>query len=163
MIIIAFFLFLLILLMVILISGEKKRKNKKDAFVKIDIDNMSGYEFEQFCANVLRQNGFENVNVTKTSGDQGVDIIAVRDGIRCAIQCKRYSQNVGNRAVQEVIAGMQYYNCYIGIVMTNSYFTKSARELADKAEIILWDRNFFSRSFFYSNSIYFKESAYFLL
>ena len=108
----------------------------------INIDNMSGHEFEMFCAKVLQMNGFYDINVTKASGDQGVDVIALKDGIRCAIQCKRYSNNVGNKAVQEVIAGMQYYNCPIGIVMTNSYFTQSAKELANRAEIILWDRDF---------------------
>lgn len=111
---------------------------------------MSGEEFERFCAKVLQDNGFENVKMTKSSGDQGVDIISLKDGIRCAIQCKRYSSNVGNKAVQEVIAGMQYYDCPIGIVMTNSYFTKSAKELADKTEIILWDRNFLSK---YTNDV----------
>lgn len=107
-----------------------------------NIDSMNGYEFEHFCAKVLQINGFCNINVTKASSDQGVDIIALKDGIRCAVQCKRYSNNVGNKAVQEVIAGMQYYNCSIGIVMTNNYFTQSAKELANRAEIILWDRNF---------------------
>lgn len=108
----------------------------------IDIDNMNGYEFERFCAQILQTNGFYDINVTKASGDQGVDVIALKDGIRCAIQCKRYSSNVGNKAVQEVVAGMQYYNCQIGIVMTNSYFTQSAKDLASRAEIILWDRDF---------------------
>lgn len=108
----------------------------------INIDNMSGHEFEMFCAKVLQMNGFYDINVTKASGDQGVDVIALKNNIRCAVQCKRYSSNVGNKAVQEVIAGMQYYNCPIGIVMTNSYFTQSAKDLANRAEIILWDRDF---------------------
>ena len=118
-----------------------QRANRQPLLL-IDIDNMNGYEFERFCAQILQTNGFYDINVTKASGDQGVDVIALKDGIRCAIQCKRYSSNVGNKAVQEVVAGMQYYNCQIGIVMTNSYFTQSAKDLASRAEIILWDRDF---------------------
>lgn len=105
-----------------------------------DIDNMDGHQFEYFCADVLRRNGYENVSVTQGSGDQGVDIRAERDGIKYAIQCKRYSNLVGNSAVQEVYTGKEFYGCHVGIVMSNNYFTKSAHELADKTGVVLWDR-----------------------
>ena len=52
------------------------------------IDGMEGHDFEYFCADLLRLNGFIEVNVTKGSGDQGVDILAVKDGIKYAVQCK---------------------------------------------------------------------------
>ena len=106
----------------------------------IDIDNMEGHQFEYFCADVLRRNGYKNVYVTKGSGDQGVDILAERDGIKYAIQCKRYSNVIGNSAVQEVHAGAKFYGCHIGIVVGNNSFTKSAHELADKIGVVLWDR-----------------------
>lgn len=106
----------------------------------IDIDNMEGHQFEYFCADVLRRNGYKNVYVTKGSGDQGVDILAERDGIKYAIQCKRYSNVIGNSAVQEVHAGAKFYGCHIGIVVSNNSFTKSAHELADKIGVVLWDR-----------------------
>jgi hypothetical protein len=41
-----------------------------------DFDSLEGHEFEYWCANLLRQNGFVDVEVTQGSGDQGVDIIA---------------------------------------------------------------------------------------
>ena len=53
--------------------------------------------------------------------------------------CKRYGAPVGNKAVQEVTAGMQYYHCNVGIVMTNSKFTPAAIDLANTTNIILWD------------------------
>lgn len=109
--------------------------------IATDIDNMEGHQFEYFCADVLRRNGYENVYVTKGSGDQGVDIRAERDGIKYAIQCKRYNNLVGNSAVQEVCTGKEFYGCHVGIVMSNNYFTKSAHELADKTGVVLWDRN----------------------
>ena len=63
---------------------------------------MDGYAFEHFCADVLTKSGYQNVQVTRGSGDQGVDIISERDGIKYAVQCKNYSQPVGNKAVQEI-------------------------------------------------------------
>lgn len=107
----------------------------------LNFDNMEGHEFEFFCANLLKNNGYEKINVTRGSGDQGIDIIAYRDGIKYGIQCKCYNSDIGNKAVQEVFAGKTFYECHIGVVLTNQYFTKSATELAKKNGIILWDRN----------------------
>jgi len=107
----------------------------------VNFDSMNGYEFENFCAEILKKNGFERVCVTSGSGDQGIDIIAERDGIKYGIQCKCYNSDVGNGAVQEAYAGIKYHECHVGIVLTNRYFTRSARELAEKNGIVLWNRD----------------------
>ena len=106
----------------------------------INFDDMDGHQFEHFCANVLKQNGFEKVSVTSGSGDQGIDIIAYKDDIKYGIQCKCYHSDIGNKAVQEVYAGKAFYNCHVGIVLTNRDFTKSAIELARNNGVILWNR-----------------------
>ena len=56
------------------------------------------------------------------------------------IQAKCYSSAVTNKAIQEVVAGLSHYKLDKGIVVTNNYFTDSARELAMSNNIILWDR-----------------------
>lgn len=104
------------------------------------VDCMNPLRFEKFCAELLEYNGFYNIKMTPESGDQGVDIIAKKNNIRYAIQCKHYQGNVGNSAVQEVHTGKTYYNCSVGIVMTNSYFTSKAKDLAEASQTILWDR-----------------------
>ena len=106
-----------------------------------DFDNMEGHQFEVFCADLLKKNGYKGVSVTQGSRDQGVDIIAFRDGIKYGIQCKCYSCTVGNEAVQEVYAGIAYHRCNKGIVLTNNYFTSSAISLAQRVGVILWDRD----------------------
>lgn len=106
-----------------------------------DIDTMDGPEFEEFCADLLRRIGFVNVQVSGKSGDQGVDILANKDGIKYAIQCKCYSSDLGNTPVQEVYAGKNFYNCHVGAVMTNRFFTVGGQQLADSTGILLWDRN----------------------
>lgn len=102
---------------------------------------MEGHEFERWCAELLRENGFQNVEVTKGSYDQGVDILAKKDDIRYGIQCKCYDSNLGNTPVQEVFTGKTIYHCHVGVVMTNSYFTESARKAAEATGVILWDRD----------------------
>lgn len=105
------------------------------------VDAMTGHEFEYFCADLLGKIGFCDIYVTKGSGDQGVDIIAEFEGCKYAIQCKNYSGKISNKAVQEVSAGRMFYGCDAAIVMTNSYFTTGAIELAEAVGVWLCDRN----------------------
>ena len=104
------------------------------------IDGMDGHDFEFFCAELLRKNGFSDISVTPGSGDQGVDVLAVKGGVRYAVQCKNYSSPLGNTPVQEVTAGKQFYKCHVGVVMTNSTFTPGAVALANATGVLLWDR-----------------------
>lgn len=94
------------------------------------IDTMGGHEFEQFIASLLRKLDYQNVNVTRGSGDQGVDVLADKEGIRYAVQCKCYSSDLGNTPVQEVNTGKVIYHCHVGVVVTNRYFTQGAKEAA---------------------------------
>ncbi len=106
-----------------------------------DFDYMPGDEFEFFCADILRGNGFRDVEVTKASGDHGIDVLARKDGVSYAIQCKRYSKPVGNKAVQEAYSGKAIYHADVAIVMSNMEFTAQAIEDAKRLGVELWDRN----------------------
>lgn len=105
-----------------------------------DVDLMSGLEFEQFVAELFEKKGYK-AEITKASGDQGIDVIAEKGGKRIGIQAKCYSGTVGNSAIQEAVAGKQFYNCDKVMVVTNNYFTSSAIELASANEVILWNRD----------------------
>ena len=48
---------------------------------------LTGEEFEEYCALILKDNGFRHVELTPMGGDQGVDILAGKDGECWAIQC----------------------------------------------------------------------------
>lgn len=120
--------------------GILRLKNRR-RFTK-DYDLMEGRDFEFFCADLLQKRGFLDVEVTKGSGDNGVDILAEKDGVSYAIQCKRYDEPVGVKAVQEAYAGRDYYDRMVGVVMSNQYFTKGAVEMARKLKILLWDRGY---------------------
>lgn len=98
--------------------------------------NMSPAEYETFCADTLNNNGWD-AKTTVATGDQGVDVIAEKDGIRVAIQCKKYSSAVGNKAVQEVAAGMSYWGADIAAVVSTAGYTRSARELASVHNVYL--------------------------
>lgn len=118
---------------------ELREEDKKGTALE-NFDDLEGLEFENWCANLLRNNGFINVEVTRASGDQGVDILAEKGEIKYAIQCKCYSSDLGNSPIQEVHAGKSMYNCHVGAVMTNRHFTSGAKELAKATGVLLWDR-----------------------
>lgn len=136
------FVFLLCLLgLVFFITRIIKRIKVEKSMLTDDYDYMSGEEFEEFCANVLRGNGYTNVEVTKASGDHGIDVLATKDGLKYAIQCKRYSKPVGNKAVQEAYSGKDIYKADVAVVMSNMDFTPQAIEDASKLNVELWNRD----------------------
>lgn len=104
-------------------------------------DYMEGHDFEEYCAVLLKNIGYQNVEVTKGSNDNGIDILATLGGVKYGIQCKCYSSDIGVKAIQEAYAGAKYYNCHVPVVLTNQYFTRQAQELADRTNVLLWDRS----------------------
>ena len=116
---------------------QRARRRRPEEF-----DLMEGRDFEHYCAELLRRRGFQEVEVTRGSGDYGIDILAEKDGVTYAIQCKRYNAPVGVKAVQEAYAGRDYYDRMVGAVLTNQYFTQPAAEAARKLKILLWDRGY---------------------
>jgi hypothetical protein len=103
------------------------------------LDAMKGYEFEEFLGSLLTTIGYD-VQVTKRSGDQGADLFAERFGKKIVIQAKNYNDTVGNAAVQQVLAAKLFYGCDEAMVITNSYFTASAKELGESTGVRLVDR-----------------------
>jgi len=106
-----------------------------------DFQNLTGVEFETLVGKLLRTAGYD-VQGTSTTGDQGADLIAKKDGRTVIVQVKRYQGAVGNKAVQEVISALSFYGGDEGWVVTNSSFTPSSIALAQKANIKLFDGAF---------------------
>ena len=114
------------------VCDELENKNVKFG----DSSSMDGVQYEQFCKRILEDAGWE-VEDTPTTGDQGVDLIASIEDLRVCIQCKCFAKPVGNKAVQEVAAGMIHWNGTHSVVVGKSGFTKSAKALADSTNVIL--------------------------
>lgn len=118
-------------------NNQKLEKNN----VKIhDVDGLDGFAFEYLLGALFKQMNYK-VEVTRGSGDQGADIIISKMGRKTVVQAKCYLNNVSNKAIQEVVAAIKYYNADAGMVVTNSYYTKGAKELAEANNIALWDRD----------------------
>ena len=125
------------------ISSQECKDSSESGLCGINfeiIDNMDGLAFEHCVGSLLRNNGYENVEVTRSSCDFGVDIIAQKDGKRWAFQCKCYHSKLGVRSIQEVYSGAAKYGAEMAAVVTNSYFTPAAIQMATELSVQLWDR-----------------------
>lgn len=116
------------------------------ASAETDIDARSGIEFERLIGNLLSRMGFQ-VELTKASGDGGVDVVAhfaqpFFQG-RYLIQCKRFSvaNAVGAPVIREFYGAVRAdHRAVKGIFVTTSNFTEQAREFAERVGIELIDR-----------------------
>lgn len=116
----------------------KKRKGLKNSSLDV-IDSMEGIQFEKYLYELFLALGYK-VQLTAESGDYGADLI-LNDGDSCiVVQAKRHKSNVGITAVQEVLGAKAYYEADYAWVVTNSSFTNSAVELADRAGVSLYSR-----------------------
>jgi HJR/Mrr/RecB family endonuclease len=108
------------------------------------IDKMTGLEFEHCVAGLLKNQGYTNVRLTEEY-DYGIDIIAIKDGIRWGIQVKRYSGLVKADAVRQVVTALKIYKCDRSMVITNNHFSKVATTLAGSNNCVLVSRGILSK------------------
>ncbi len=103
------------------------------------IDIMDGTQFEEFLAMLFVHLGYR-VQHVGMSHDFGADLLLTSPRQRIVVQAKRYAGNVGIGAVQEALGAVHYYRGTRGMVVASSDFTESARELAARSGVELWDR-----------------------
>ena len=92
--------------------------------------------FERLCQRLLRESGFEEVEVTGRPGDGGIDgrgLIRLSGLISFSVvfQCKRYSGSVGPGEVQAFQGAVQG-QADRGMFLTTGTFTRSARQAATR-------------------------------
>ncbi|MGY4709425.1 restriction endonuclease [Mycolicibacterium sp. CBM1] len=127
---------------------DHRRETRLDALYRASgqaaVDAMGGVEFEHYVAAVLRGRGYM-VEITRATGDFGVDLIAVKDGVRTAVQCKRQNRVVNGSAVQQVVAGAAIHDCTATMVVSNHRYTRAAEQLAQAHGCVLVDRTRLAR------------------
>jgi restriction system protein len=134
------------------VSNRKQKKNDSEnvKFVEIeipeDIDHrtelmnillgLSPDGFERLCQRLLRESGFEKVEVTGRSGDGGLDGIGVLQvnpfvSFKVLFQCKRYKGSVSPSQVRDFRGTMQG-RADKGIILTTGTFTTEAKKEASR-------------------------------
>lgn len=150
--IIIFIILLPLILLELLFKGiiklfnKKRRKNVKfsdkefyDCLNIEKVDIMDGVAFEQFLKRLFIYRGY-NVSETARTGDFGADLLLKKDGRSTVVQAKRYNNNVGAKALQEIYSARHHYKADEMMVVSNAHFTKQAQVMAEEQNIELIDR-----------------------
>lgn len=119
---------------------ERKLREEYKIFLleTTDINNLDDRDFEIFCAEVFKKQGF-SVDLTKATNDYGRDII-LNGSIY--VECKRFNkkESVGRPILQKLLGSMDMFNIKKGIVITTGRYSKTAIEAAKMSgKLILWD------------------------
>lgn len=98
------------------------------------LHTMDPFGFERLAQRILRECGFSQVEVTKKTGDGGIDGTGKLkiNGIfsfNVAFQCKRYDGPVGAPAIRD-FRGSLTTDIEKGVLITTGTFTKAAKEEA---------------------------------
>lgn len=102
--------------------------------------NLSGYQFEKEVAKLYEAHGYD-VQVTKGSGDGGIDIFLEKAGRRYGVQCKNHHKAIGPAAIRDLYGAMSHEGLDAGIFIASSGYTKGAKEFARNKAITLLDIN----------------------
>lgn len=100
---------------------------------------MKWQEFEELIAHLLAEVGFEEIEMTRRSGDGGIDVratLVVGDVIRTrmAVQVKKWKRNVQAPVVQQVRGSLSTHEQ--GLIITTSDFSPGARTEAARSSAV---------------------------
>jgi len=103
------------------------------------LHTMDPIVFEELVGELLAAIGFEEVTVTKPSGDGGIDVrgtLVVGDVIRLhmAVQVKRWKQNIHTPTVQQVRGSLGTHDQ--GLIITTSNFSEGAKQEAGRRDAV---------------------------
>jgi restriction system protein len=101
------------------------------------LSSLTPSEFELLVGTLLTEMGFEETNVTKLSGDGGIDVrgtLVVGGVIRTqmAVQAKKWKHNISSPIIQQVRGSLGAHEQ--GMIITTSGFSKGAVDEAERAD-----------------------------
>ncbi|GKU79354.1 restriction endonuclease [Paenibacillus sp. L3-i20] len=123
---------------VMIILNQKHNERLRRSGIA-DIDKMDGRRFELYLGHLFEAHGYA-AEVTQATGDYGADLVISKDGKKIVVQAKRYSKNVGLKAVQEIHTAMAHYSALEAWVVTNRDYTEQAYNLAKSNGVRLINR-----------------------
>lgn len=109
--------------------------NSREHLLSI-LKSLSPSGFERICQRLLREAGFEKVEVTGRSGDGGIDgngVLQINPFVSFQIlfQCKRYEGNVSSPQIRD-FRGAMMGRAEKGIILSTGTFTTDAKREASR-------------------------------
>lgn len=108
-------------------AGQREALHKR-------LSEMPPYQFEKLVRDLLEAMGYEDVAVTKESGDKGVDVVAtVQFGITTiteVVQVKRQQGSIGRPILDQLRGALPYHKAIRGTLITTGSFSKGCTDAA---------------------------------
>lgn len=108
--------------------------SKQMEALKEKLGKMPPKAFEKLIGDLLEAMGYEDVTVTKESGDKGVDVMAtVQFGITTiteVVQVKRHQGSIGRPILDQLRGALPYHKAIRGTIITIGNFSKGCTEAA---------------------------------
>lgn len=95
--------------------------------------------FEFLAGEYLKKEGFE-IEVTQGVADWGVDVFAVKNGLKYVVQAKMYGDcktKINRRMMMELYGVMRYFDCQGAMMIYNGQIMPDAVKVAEKLDIQL--------------------------
>jgi HJR/Mrr/RecB family endonuclease/TolA-binding protein len=119
-------------------SVEKAVNARRDT-VRSNVLQIEAKQFEYDIARLMTKMGYK-AHCTEATGDDGVDVFAIKNQQKVVIQCKRWRHRPVGRAVIDELGGTAHRHQATGAILaTTSYFSESAIKAARELKIDLWD------------------------
>jgi len=114
---------------------KEEDRQERERLLQREWKTMRDAEWVSYVAQVCQ---FLGAHVKHTgSTEPGVDLVVKYGGYRIAVRAQGHQHRVSNKPVEKVLAGMGHYECNRAAVITNSRFTKYAKEFAEHHSCIL--------------------------
>lgn len=119
------------------VSPENSESSDSPALIDV-LRGLSPEGFEKICRELLRESGFENVEVTSRGADDGIDGFGTLEinpfvSFRVLFQCKRYKEgNTVSRAQVGDFRNAMIGRAEKGIIITTSTFSNAATQEANR-------------------------------
>lgn len=117
-----------------LLDAVKRYNQQQKEQLREQISTMNPYKFEHLIGQLLEAMGYEQVEVTKASGDKGVDVVGrVQVGITTiteVVQVKRMQSNITRPVIDQLRGALPYHSAIRGTLITTGRFAGNCEKAA---------------------------------
>jgi len=118
----------------VLLEAVKRYNQQQKELLREQISTMNPYKFEHLIGQLLEAMGYEQVQVTKASGDKGVDVVGrVQVGITTiteVVQVKRMQSNITRPIIDQLRGALPYHSAIRGTLITTGRFAGNCGKAA---------------------------------
>lgn len=117
-----------------IMDAVTRYNQQQKALLREQLLNMNPYKFEYLIAQLLQAMGYEDVFVTKASGDKGIDVVGnIQIGITTiteVVQVKRMQNAINRPLIDQLRGALPYHKAIRGTLITVGKFSSGCAEAA---------------------------------